>query len=116
LPEPDEDGPEIAQKEPNIEPAYQGTVRRLQSSVPEEICKRLNVTNVVRWGKPYREILAYAREEKVDLVCMGALGRDFGQQALFGSNVDRVLRQTSCPTLVARPLQTARPALFGSVV
>jgi nucleotide-binding universal stress UspA family protein len=116
LPESEQDEPEIAPNEFNIERAYQRAVRRLQSAVPEEIYKRLSVTNVVRWGKPYREILAYAREQDVDLVCMGALGRDFGQQALFGSNVDRVLRQVSCPTLVARPLQTALPALFGSLV
>lgn len=115
LPEPEEDEPEIAPNEFNIERAYQRAVRRLHSSVPEELYTRLSVTNVVRWGKPYREILAYAREQDVDLVCMGALGRDFGQQALFGSNVDRVLRQVSCPTLVARPLQNALSALFGSL-
>jgi hypothetical protein len=33
---------------------------------------------------------------------------------LFGSNVDRVLRQASCPTLIARPFQAALPAVFGS--
>jgi nucleotide-binding universal stress UspA family protein len=116
LPEPEEDGPKIPQKLPNIEHAYERAVRRLQSSLPEEICSGLSVTNVVRWGKPYREILAYAREENVDLICMGALGRDFGQQALFGSNVDRVLRQASCPTLVARPLQTRFPRCLEALL
>ena len=64
---------------------------------------------VLRWGKPYREVLAYAREQEMDLVCMGALGRDFGLEALFGSNVDRVLRQAPCPSLIARPLKLAPP-------
>jgi nucleotide-binding universal stress UspA family protein len=58
---------------------------------------------------PYREVLAYAREQNADLACMGALGRDFGLQALFGSNVDRVLRQAACPVLIARPLKPATP-------
>ena len=31
-------------------------------------------------------------------------GAGFGMRALFGSNVDRVLRQARCPVLVARPL------------
>jgi nucleotide-binding universal stress UspA family protein len=65
------------------------------------------VRHVVRWGKPYREMLAYAREQHINLLCMGALGRDFGSEALFGSNVDRVVRQASCPVLIARPLQAA---------
>lgn len=28
----------------------------------------------MRWGRPYREILAYAKEHAIDLVCMGARG------------------------------------------
>jgi nucleotide-binding universal stress UspA family protein len=65
------------------------------------------VKSVVRWGKPYREILGYAEENEIDLVCMGASGRNFGIGALFGSNVDRVLRQSPCPVLIARPLKPA---------
>jgi hypothetical protein len=38
---------------------------------------------------------------------MGAKGAGFGLSALFGSNVDRVLRQAPCPVLVARPLRPA---------
>lgn len=106
----------IAWNEGSVETAYQRAMRRLQFSVPEEIYKRCRVTQAVRWGKPYREVLAYAKEQDVDLVCMGALGRDFGLQALFGSNVDRVLRQASCPTLVSRPFQAALPAPLGSRV
>jgi hypothetical protein len=30
-------------------------------------------------------------------------------RTLFGSNVDRVLRQALCPVLVARPLKPAMP-------
>lgn len=116
LPEPEENEAAIAWNEGSVETAYQRAMRRLQFSVPDEIYKRCKVTQVVRWGKPYREVLAYAKEQDVGLVCMGALGRDFGLQALFGSNVDRVLRQTSCPTLVARPFQAALPGLFGSRV
>lgn len=59
----------------------------------------------VRWGKSYREILRYAAEHKIDLIAMGAHGKDFGISSLFGSNVDRVLRQAPCPVLVARPFK-----------
>jgi hypothetical protein len=64
----------------------------------------------VRWGKPYQEVLAYAREQEIDLICLGAKGKNFSMGALFGSNTDRVLRQAPCPVLVARPL---RPAVLA---
>ncbi|HEV7796673.1 MAG TPA: universal stress protein [Pyrinomonadaceae bacterium] len=109
LAEPEEDEPEIAWNDISVRSAYERAMQRLQLSVPEEICKHCAVTHVVRWGKPYREVLAYTKEQDIELVCMGALGRDYGLQALFGSNVDRVLRQVSCPMLVARPIQSAHP-------
>jgi nucleotide-binding universal stress UspA family protein len=109
LPEPKEDDPEIARGGAGVESAYQRATARLRDSVPGEVYLRCRVTLAVRWGKPYREALAYAREQAVDLVCMGALGKDFGLEALFGSNVDRVLRQSLCPVLVARPLKPATP-------
>lgn len=61
------------------------------------------VINAVRRGKPYDEILTYAREHEIDLICMGAsgVGATFGE--IFGSNVDRVLRQAPCPVFIARP-------------
>jgi hypothetical protein len=38
---------------------------------------------------------------------MGTRGAGFGMRALFGSNVDRVLRQAPCPVLIASPLRPA---------
>jgi universal stress protein A len=105
LPEPAGDQPEIASSQASVESAYQRAARRLEASVPAEIHRFCKVMHVVRWGKPYREVLAYASKQVIDLVCMGALGRDFGLQALFGSNVDRVLRQAPCSVLIARPLK-----------
>jgi nucleotide-binding universal stress UspA family protein len=52
-------------------------------------------------------VLAYAEEQKIDLICVGASGTGFGMRALFGSNSDRVLRQAPCPVLIARPLRPA---------
>jgi nucleotide-binding universal stress UspA family protein len=107
LPEDEKAEPEIAWSPTALNSAYLRAARRLQDSVPEEVYRKCRVTHVVRWGKPYREILAYAREQDADLICIGALGSDFGFEALFGSNADRVLRQATCPVLVARPLQPA---------
>jgi nucleotide-binding universal stress UspA family protein len=110
LPEVVEDEPELAWVQPGVESAYHRAARRLQNSVPEEVYRWSKVTNAVRWGKPYREVLAYSRQNNIDLICMGAQGRDFGLEALFGSNVDRVLRQATCSVLIARPLRPATHA------
>jgi nucleotide-binding universal stress UspA family protein len=114
LPKPAQGEPEIAWTAASVESVYHEAARRLQRAVPAEAHLWCRVRSAVRWGRPYREILAYAAEQEIDLVLMGAQGAGFGLGALFGSNVDRVLRQSPCPVLVARPLKpvaaTARAA------
>src|SRR5882724_3600788 len=112
LPEREEYAPEMPGNDVDATSAYRRTLKRLQASVPAYVHENCSVTYAVRWGKPYREVLGYALEHEVDLVCMGALGRDFGMQALFGSNVDRVLRQASCPVLIAGTIRAAKSVLL----
>ncbi|HEY0728015.1 MAG TPA: universal stress protein, partial [Pyrinomonadaceae bacterium] len=87
------------------ESAYHTAARRLQKAVPPEVHLWCNVTTAVSEGHAYREILDYAEQNEIDLISVGAHGAGFGMRALFGSNVDRVLRQAQCPVLVARPLK-----------
>ncbi len=87
------------------EGVYHKAARRLQKAVPDEAHLWCTLKNVISEGQPYREILNYAQRNEIDLVCIGAHGAGFGIQTLFGSNVDRVLRQSPCPVLVARPLR-----------
>ncbi|HSE23126.1 MAG TPA: universal stress protein [Pyrinomonadaceae bacterium] len=89
------------------ENAYHKAAQRLQRAVPAEAHLWCRVKHVVSEGPPYREILNYAEKNKIDLICLGAHGAGFGMKTLFGSNVDRVLRQASCPVLVTRPLKPA---------
>jgi hypothetical protein len=79
--------------------------------VPAEVHLWCEVKTAVSEGHPYREILNYAEKNEIDLISVGAHGAGFGMRALFGSNVDRVLRQAPCPVLVARPL---RPTPSGN--
>ena len=85
--------------------AYHSAARRLQRVVPAEVHLWCDVKTAVSEGHPYREILNYAEKNGIDLISVGAHGAGFGMRALFGSNVDRVLRQAPCPVLVARPLR-----------
>jgi nucleotide-binding universal stress UspA family protein len=92
------------------ENAYHKTARRLQRAIPPEAHLWCEIKHTVREGHAYREILNYAETNEIDLICLGAHGAGFGMLALFGSNVDRVLRQAPCPVLVSRPL---KPAALG---
>jgi nucleotide-binding universal stress UspA family protein len=89
------------------EDAYHKSARRLQKAVPAEAHLWCQITHAVCEGQPYREILNYAEKNAIDLICIGAHGAGFASRALFGSNVDRVLRQAPCPVLVTRPLKPA---------
>jgi nucleotide-binding universal stress UspA family protein len=97
--------PEIAWYPIKGESAYHTAAHRLQRVVPAEVHLWCDVKTAVSEGHPYREILSYAEKNDIDLISVGAHGAGFGMKALFGSNVDRVLRQSPCPVLVARPLK-----------
>ncbi len=97
--------PEIAWSPLKNESAYHNAARRLQRAVPAEAYLWCRIRHVVSEGQPYRELLNYAENNEIDLISVGAHGAGFGMRALFGSNVDRVLRQSPCPVLVARPLR-----------
>jgi len=97
--------PELSWYPLGQEGAYHQAARRLQKAVPPEAHLWCKVRNIVTEGHPYREILSYAEANQIDLICLGAHGAGFGMRALFGSNVDRVLRQAPCPVFVARPLK-----------
>ena len=102
------DEPEISWYPLGKEGVYHKAARRLQKAVPDEAHLWCKINNVICEGQPYREIIHYAQRNEIDLVCLGAQGAGFGLMTLFGSNVDRVLRQAPCPVLVARPLKHHR--------
>jgi nucleotide-binding universal stress UspA family protein len=106
------DTPEIAFLPFGVGTSFHAIAGRLSLAVPDEAHRWCKLKPAVREGQPYRETLAYAEEQNIDLICMGASGTGFGMRALFGSNADRVLRQAPCPILIARPL---KPAILAPV-
>jgi nucleotide-binding universal stress UspA family protein len=103
--------PVAADLPPGVEYDFHRAARALQRSIPDEAHLWRQVVQAVKCGQPYREILSYAEENEIDLICMGVHGAGFAMRALFGSNTDRVLRQAPCPALIARPL---KPAFINS--
>ena len=93
--------PELAWSSSTSGGAYTFTAKKLQHAVPKEVHLWCEFVSVVRCGKIYEEILAYAKEHDIDLICLGFSGSDWTMGKLLGSNVDRVLREAPCPVLVA---------------
>ncbi len=62
----------------------------------------VRVRTVKKEGIPVDEILETAREEDVDLIVMGTLGRSALEKLLLGSVAEKVIRHAMCPVLVVR--------------
>ena len=62
----------------------------------------VTVESELREGPAWREIDAFARERKVDLVVVGSHGRRGLPRALLGSVAEKVVRTAPCPVLVVR--------------
>jgi nucleotide-binding universal stress UspA family protein len=102
--------PELSFLPINSDKNFEDAVCRLSSIIPPEAMAWCEIKQVIREGLPYREILNYAEEQHMDLICIGASGTDYGMHTLFGSNADRVLRQAPCPIIIARPLRPTQKA------
>ena len=56
-----------------------------------------------RFGKPFVEIVRYARDKDIDLIVVGTHGRTGLEHVLLGSVAENVVRKASCPVLTAHP-------------
>jgi nucleotide-binding universal stress UspA family protein len=75
---------------------------RLGQVVSEAERARYKARVVLKMGRPFAEILAYAQEQAVDLIVMGTHGRGPVAHALLGSVTERVVRRAPCPVLTVR--------------
>ena len=103
----EEEDPEVTWSHEGLEDLYQTEAHRLQQAIPKALRLQGNAVTAVRYGKPADEIISYAREHDIDLICLGASGSGRTISTLLGSTVDRVLRRAPCPVIVLRPLKSA---------
>jgi nucleotide-binding universal stress UspA family protein len=74
-------------------------LRKAVATLPQD----LSVTTVLRHGDPAEEILAFVREQPVDMICMGARGLGRVSGALLGSVSTAVLHHSPVPVVVLHP-------------
>jgi nucleotide-binding universal stress UspA family protein len=68
--------------------------------------KRAAVTTV-RVGRPFAEIIAYARENAICLIVMGTHGRGAIAHMLLGSTTEKVVRKAPCAVMTVRAADQA---------
>lgn len=62
----------------------------------------LESTTVVLTGKPFTEIIAFAREKRMHLIVMGTHGLSGLAHTLLGSTAEKVVRKAPCPVLTVK--------------
>jgi nucleotide-binding universal stress UspA family protein len=61
--------------------------------------QRFHAQLVTIWGKPFVEIIRYAKNMQIDLIVMGTHGRGPLSHMVMGSVAERVVRGAPCPVL-----------------
>jgi nucleotide-binding universal stress UspA family protein len=95
----DASGQDIRQVQGNLEQGgqrYLNYLTRLAAGV------KLASAQTIRKGEPYEEITALAREQQVDLIVIGQVGRRGLRRILIGSVTERVIEHASCPVMVVK--------------
>ncbi len=76
---------------------------RLDQFVRSHIGTERKVVPVVRFGVPSEEIIAFAEEERMDLIVMATHGRTGLQHIVLGSVAERIVRRSHVPVLTVKP-------------
>src|SRR5689334_6031925 len=77
-------GSEAAWTAPSTGSAYTFVAMKLQQAIPQQAFLWCNVVNAVCFGKTFEQVLRYAKEHQIDLICMGASGSGGNLTELFG--------------------------------
>lgn len=88
---------------PDIEKQLSGYVEEsldklVKAMIPADIKAEVNNLN----GKPWREIVTFARENDIDLIVLATHGLSGLSHALYGSTAEKIVRKAHCPVLTVR--------------
>jgi len=76
--------------------------RRSLEAFAEKHLAGLPVRTAFVEGRPFVEIVRYAREHAIELIVIATHGRTGLTHALFGSVAEKVVRKAPCPVLVVK--------------
>lgn len=75
---------------------------KIKTMIPGELLENEDIVPIVRFGKPFLEIIQVAKEENVDLLVIGTHGRAGVDRVILGSVAERIVRKARCPVMVVR--------------
>ena len=78
---------------------------KMQAFVTEGVRGVCEVEREIRKGKPFVEIIRFARERDVDLIVLSTHGHGGLAHGLIGSTAERVVRKAPCPVLTVRAVE-----------
>jgi nucleotide-binding universal stress UspA family protein len=76
--------------------------KELESAATPETLRELAYEFACLKGKPFVEIIKFARDKKIDMIVMGTHGRSAVESAVLGSTSEKVVRKAPCPVLTVR--------------
>ncbi|MFQ5510526.1 MAG: universal stress protein [Candidatus Krumholzibacteriia bacterium] len=76
--------------------------KQLKHLVEERVPDDLPVGTETLFGKPFVQILKYAKRENADLIVMATHGRGAIAHILMGSTAEKVVRKAPCPVLTVK--------------
>ena len=89
----------LDEKPAKADQAMAAATQQLEQLIPAEVRKTLKTRSAVRVGKPYEQIIEFAKQAHPDIVAMGVRGRGSLDLAVFGSTTYRVIQLGPCPVL-----------------
>jgi nucleotide-binding universal stress UspA family protein len=92
-------GPEGVPMGPDMNQMLHAAQEQMSQFVDEHLKNQPNLITKVISGKPFVEIVRYAREHEIDIIVMATHGRSGFKYALMGSVAERVVRRAPCPVL-----------------
>jgi nucleotide-binding universal stress UspA family protein len=78
--------------------------KQLYFMVPEESRNWCTPKTTLLDGEPYKEMINYAQQEKIDMIVLGIRGHTLWEKLMVGSTTDRIIRQSPCPVLAVQPI------------
>ena len=93
-----------------------------KSILPEYIQKiapsKVHIEIMVKIGVPWEQILRVLEKCKADLAVLGAYGKGYSDGKFIGSNLQKILRQATCPVLAVKKAMNGnsfRKIAFASI-
>ncbi len=77
-------------------------VEKIKAMIPAELLDGGDVIPMVRFGKPFLEIIQATKDENADLLVIGTHGRAGVDRVILGSVAERIVRKARCPVMVVR--------------